>query len=222
MTEERHCDNCAYHCYSEEYCKTERGCKRAFGDKWSGTIGVKEKQMDEQKIMNSSVNFATTGTLVKNSRSGKIGVVLREFPTGQVQVLESIQPFVTCTHDSWNTLESCEETPKEEDLFGCDTCKHEDVDIDAPPCCDCWVPGCDQWENWEPKEKEQVDHPEHYNFGKHECIEEMIHLFGPSAVAQWCRCNVYKYRYRATHKNGEEDLKKADWYMDKYIELEDE
>lgn len=215
MVEDRRCDNCAYHCYSEEYCKTERECKRAFGDNWEdGRRSVKVEVKDN--------NYENTGTLVKNSRSGKIGVVLLEFPTGQVQVLESIQPFVICTYDSWGALENCEETPKEEDLFGCDTCKHEDVDIDAPPCCDCWVPGCDQWENWEPKEKEQdvINHPEHYTFGKHECIEEMERMFGKETVLHWCMCNVYKYRYRATHKNGEEDLKKADWYMDKIIEME--
>lgn len=64
-----------------------------------------------------------------------------------------------------------------------------------------------------------VDHPEHYQ-GKHECIDEMIALFGVEAVKGFCKCNVYKYRYRANRKNGNEDLAKADWYMDKLMELE--
>ena len=64
-----------------------------------------------------------------------------------------------------------------------------------------------------------VDHPEHYQ-GKHECIDEMIALFGVEAVKGFCKCNVYKYRYRANRKNGEEDLAKADWYTDKLMELE--
>lgn len=64
-----------------------------------------------------------------------------------------------------------------------------------------------------------VNHPEHYP-GKHECIDEMIALFGVEAVKGFCKCNVYKYRYRANRKNGNEDLAKADWYMDKLMELE--
>lgn len=66
---------------------------------------------------------------------------------------------------------------------------------------------------------EAVNHPAHYQ-GKHECIDEMIALFGVEAVKGFCACNVYKYRYRADRKNGAEDIAKADWYMDKLIELE--
>lgn len=70
-------------------------------------------------------------------------------------------------------------------------------------------------------EPDNVNHPAHYQ-GKHECIDEMISLFGIDAVIGFCKCNVYKYRYRADKKNGEEDLKKAEWYIDKLIELEKE
>lgn len=50
-------------------------------------------------------SYSNTGVLVKNNNDGKIGVVLRENKsTGQVQVLEKIQPKVINTHDSWNTL----------------------------------------------------------------------------------------------------------------------
>lgn len=69
--------------------------------------------------------------------------------------------------------------------------------------------------------KETVNHPAHYQ-GKHECIDEMIALFGVEAVKHFCMCNVYKYRYRAANKNGQEDLDKADWYMDKLMELEEQ
>lgn len=65
-----------------------------------------------------------------------------------------------------------------------------------------------------------VEHPSHYQIGKHECIEEMLHLFGHEAVRNFCMLNVYKYRYRAAKKNGQEDLAKADFYMDLLIELE--
>lgn len=64
-----------------------------------------------------------------------------------------------------------------------------------------------------------VNHPAHYQ-GAHECIDEMLALFGVKAVKGFCMCNVYKYRYRADRKNGAEDIKKADWYMSKLMELE--
>lgn len=44
-----------------------------------------------------------------------------------------------------------------------------------------------------------IDHPAHYQ-GAFECIDEMIALFGVEAVKAFCRCNVYKYRYRADKK----------------------
>ena len=67
---------------------------------------------------------------------------------------------------------------------------------------------------------DNVNHPKHYQ-GKHECIDEMIVMFGVEAVKGFCKCNVYKYRYRADKKNGDEDLKKAEWYMDYLMKLEE-
>lgn len=66
---------------------------------------------------------------------------------------------------------------------------------------------------------ENVNHPTHYNKTKYECIDEMILLFGVETVKSFCKCNIYKYKSRAPYKNGEEDLKKADWYLDKLKEL---
>lgn len=67
---------------------------------------------------------------------------------------------------------------------------------------------------------DEINHPEHYTQSKHECIGEMIALFGIDAVIGFCKCNIHKYRYRANQKGGEKDFGKADWYMDKLIELE--
>ena len=70
------------------------------------------------------------------------------------------------------------------------------------------------------KNKEAVNHPSHYcREEAMECIEEMILVFGREAVKNFCLCNAWKYRYRAADKNGEEDLKKSDWYINKYKEL---
>lgn len=69
---------------------------------------------------------------------------------------------------------------------------------------------------------DNVDHPSHYNReGSMECIEEMRLIFGDVAVQNFCLCNAWKYRYRASSKNGAEDLEKADWYIKKYKELKE-
>lgn len=67
---------------------------------------------------------------------------------------------------------------------------------------------------------DMINHPNHYcQEGAIECIDEMIAVFGEEAVANFCLCNVWKYRKRALFKNKEEDIKKSDWYMRKYLEL---
>lgn len=73
------------------------------------------------------------------------------------------------------------------------------------------------------KENNQFDNvnkPKHYNReGGMQCIEEMELIFGREAVKTFCKLNAWKYRYRAADKNGEEDLRKSDWYLNKYKEL---
>ena len=66
-----------------------------------------------------------------------------------------------------------------------------------------------------------VNHPTHYETGNFECIEVMEETQGREAVMNFCICNAFKYLYRHNGKNGIEDLKKARWYIDKYLELED-
>ena len=89
----------------------------------------------------------------------------------------------------------------------------------------CWDNKANIEENYRilfgSEEPDNVNHPSHYQ-GKHECIDEMIAMFGVEAVKHFCMCNVYKYRYRASAKNGQEDLDKADWYMSKLMELQKE
>ena len=65
---------------------------------------------------------------------------------------------------------------------------------------------------------DNVNHPEHYT-GKFECIEVMIETQGIDAVLDFCICTAFKYLYRHRKKNGIEDLKKARWYIDKYLEI---
>lgn len=63
--------------------------------------------------------------------------------------------------------------------------------------------------------------PNHYKIHAMECWDEMEVVFGTNAVIQFCKLNAWKYRYRASAKNGEEDLKKADVYLKKAKELQE-
>lgn len=70
--------------------------------------------------------------------------------------------------------------------------------------------------------KEAVNHPSHYNReGSIECIDEMVALFGVEETMSFCKLNAWKYRYRAADKNGAEDLKKSDWYIKRYMDLQE-
>ena len=64
-----------------------------------------------------------------------------------------------------------------------------------------------------------VNHPSHYETGSFECIDVMLETQGREAVMDFCLCNAFKYLYRPRRKNGVEDIKKARWYVNKYIEL---
>ena len=66
-----------------------------------------------------------------------------------------------------------------------------------------------------------VTHPAHYCTGKYECIEVMTEVFGVEAVQAFCRLNAFKYLFRSERKNGVEDIKKANWYLTRFLMLEE-
>lgn len=68
---------------------------------------------------------------------------------------------------------------------------------------------------------DMVNHPTHYETGKFECIEVMVETQGVEAVQDFCICNAFKYLYLHRRKNGKEDIEKAQWYINKYLELEE-
>ena len=65
-----------------------------------------------------------------------------------------------------------------------------------------------------------VNHPQHYTQGKVECIDALAaataDLQGIEAV---CTANAIKYLWRWKHKNGAEDLRKADWYIKRLLRV---
>lgn len=68
---------------------------------------------------------------------------------------------------------------------------------------------------------DSVEHPSHYTGGSIECIDAMAETQGVEAVKNFCICNAFKYLWRHDKKNGVEDVKKAVWYLNKFIELEE-
>lgn len=98
-------------------------------------------------------------------------------------------------------------------------CDHgHDVIHDGVSCRKCWdreIPETDK-----PRTNDNVNHPGHYETGKFECIDVMVETQGVDAVKNFCLCNAFKYIYRTRRKNGIEDVKKAIWYLEKYVELE--
>lgn len=70
---------------------------------------------------------------------------------------------------------------------------------------------------------DSVNHPEHYTQGGIECIDAMQAAFGKQSVMEFCLCNAFKYCFRCKHKNSQtEDVKKAVWYLNKWLELKED
>lgn len=70
----------------------------------------------------------------------------------------------------------------------------------------------------EQAKSDPVNKPKHYTGGGIECIEAIEEatkdLTGIEAV---CTANALKYIWRWKKKNGIEDLKKAQWYLNRLI-----
>lgn len=73
---------------------------------------------------------------------------------------------------------------------------------------------------FKPVEVNMVDKPSHYNQGKVECIDAIESaVINKSGVESVCVANVFKYLWRYESKNGLEDVKKAQWYINRLVEL---
>lgn len=66
---------------------------------------------------------------------------------------------------------------------------------------------------------ERVNHPPHYNAGGIECIDALeATTSGLQGIEAFCTANAIKYLWRWKLKNGEEDLQKAVWYINRLIQ----
>lgn len=67
-----------------------------------------------------------------------------------------------------------------------------------------------------------VREPNHYKHGTFETIDEMILVFGPQRVYDYCIITSWKYRARAPYKgNLEQDMEKSNYYLELAKEIMD-
>jgi len=66
-----------------------------------------------------------------------------------------------------------------------------------------------------------VNHPVHYTDGGIECIEAIEAQLTAEEFRGYLKGNIAKYVWREKHKGGTESLKKAQWYLNRLVELGD-
>jgi len=75
-------------------------------------------------------------------------------------------------------------------------------------------------EDYTPKDiQDNVNSPSHYGQGKIEAIEYIEDFLTEEEYIGYLRGNIGKYLHRFRYKNGLEDLKKANWYLDRLMFL---
>jgi hypothetical protein len=68
-------------------------------------------------------------------------------------------------------------------------------------------------------DKDMVNSPSHYTQGEIECIDAIAQVVKDlDGMEAMCTGNAIKYLWRWKHKNGVEDLKKAQWYLQRMID----
>lgn len=66
---------------------------------------------------------------------------------------------------------------------------------------------------------DNVNHPFHYTRGGIECIDALkAATVGKTGIEAVCVANVIKYLFRYENKNGLEDVRKAQWYINHLIQ----
>tara|TARA_R100000231_G_scaffold92706_1_gene69686 strand:+ start:376 stop:603 length:228 start_codon:yes stop_codon:yes gene_type:complete len=64
---------------------------------------------------------------------------------------------------------------------------------------------------------DMVNSPPHYNMGGIECIDAIEASMTPEAFKGYLKGNIQKYMWRYEAKKGIEDLKKAEWYLNRLL-----
>ena len=71
-------------------------------------------------------------------------------------------------------------------------------------------------------QEDTVNHPSHYTDGGIECIEAIESALTNEEYRGYLKGNIQKYVWRERHKGGTESLKKAQWYLQRLIELDED
>ena len=66
------------------------------------------------------------------------------------------------------------------------------------------------------EQEDMVNHPPHYNRAGIETIDA-IEAMTDKGFEYYLQGNIMKYLWRYRYKNGVEDLRKAEWYLNKLI-----
>jgi len=66
---------------------------------------------------------------------------------------------------------------------------------------------------------DNVEKPAHYNQSGIECIQAIEASMSKDQFCGYLKGNIQKYIWRYEYKNKIEDLKKAQWYLNKLIEI---
>ena len=66
------------------------------------------------------------------------------------------------------------------------------------------------------KQSDMINNPAHYNKSGIECIDAISAATG-DGFEYYLQGNILKYLWRYRYKNGSEDLKKAQWYLNNLI-----
>jgi hypothetical protein len=66
---------------------------------------------------------------------------------------------------------------------------------------------------------DNVEKPAHYNQSGIECIQAIEASMSKDQFCGYLKGNIQKYIWRYEDKNKIEDLKKAQWYLNKLIEI---
>lgn len=76
----------------------------------------------------------------------------------------------------------------------------------------------EQYAEIEKVRQDAVNHPSHYTNGKVECIDALESAtVGKNGIEAVCVANVIKYLWRYEDKNGIEDVRKAQWYLNRLL-----
>ena len=68
---------------------------------------------------------------------------------------------------------------------------------------------------------DNVNRPQHYTDGEIECIDALRSMLGDGFGA-FCQGTIVQYLWRYKHKNGVEDLRKAEWYLNALLKFEED